>query len=307
MGHTREDFNFNSGGESCAAWLYRPEGDGPHPVVVMAHGFAGTRKARLWAYGERFADAGIAAFVFDYRHFGDSTGEPRQLLSISKQHDDWRAAIAFARTLEGVDQNRVALWGSSFSGGHVIALAAGDPRISAVIAQAPFADGPSTLKVAGIPNIVKLTVAGLRDAAAAATGREPYTLPAVGAPGTAAAMNQPDALPGYTALHDDPADFRNEFCARAGLTLGTYMPSRSAKDVTCPLLVLTCAGDSVTPAAPARKMAEVAPQGRNIEYPEQWGHFDIYVGELFEQTIKDQIGFLAEHLGVEETAAAATA
>ncbi len=306
MAEDRIDLSFGSGKETCAAWFYRPTGEGPHPVVVMAHGFAGTRAARLGAYAERFRDAGIAALVFDYRYFGDSTGEPRQLISIKHQLEDWRAAIDFARTLDGVDPARVALWGSSFSGGHVVQLAAENPQISAVISQTPFADGPSTLKVAGLPVIWRLTVAGLKDLGRAIRGREPYRLPAVARPGEAAAMSQPGSLEGYTALFDEPGEFRNEYCARVGLVLGGYMPSRKASKVRCPLLVLTCAGDAVTPPPPARRMAERAPRGENIDYEARWGHFDIYVGELFERTIADQVGFLREHLAPVDAATAAS-
>jgi dienelactone hydrolase len=121
----RRDVTFDSGGERCAAWLYTPDTPGPHPIVVMAHGFGAVRAARLWAFAERFAAAGLAALVFDYRYFGDSGGEPRQLLDVSRQLDDWRAAIAFARSLDGVDPERVAAWGSSFGGG---GLAGSVPR-----------------------------------------------------------------------------------------------------------------------------------------------------------------------------------
>jgi fermentation-respiration switch protein FrsA (DUF1100 family) len=78
----------------------------------------GARDQRLDAFAERFARAGLAALVFDYRHFGDSQGEPRQLLDIGRQLADWRAAIGYARTVDGIDPARIALWGSSFSGGH---------------------------------------------------------------------------------------------------------------------------------------------------------------------------------------------
>ena len=138
----REDLSFASGGETCAAWLYRPDGaPGPAPCVVMAHGFSGTRGDRLPAYAERFAAAGMAVLLFDYRHFGDSTGEPRQLLDIGRQQADYRAAVAFARTLGGIDATRIALFGTSFSGGHVVAVAAQDPSIAASSPQCPFADG----------------------------------------------------------------------------------------------------------------------------------------------------------------------
>src|SRR5206468_5312028 len=137
---SRSDVTFRSGGDACAAWLYRPEREGPYPIVVLAHGFGALREARLWAYAERFAAAGMAALVFDYRHFGASGGEPRQLLDVSRQLADWAAAVAFARGLDGVDAERVALWGTSLSAGHVVSTAADDPRVAAVVAQVPFAD-----------------------------------------------------------------------------------------------------------------------------------------------------------------------
>src|SRR3954447_3673537 len=111
----RKDVVFDSGGETIAAWLYRPEGDGDVPCVVMAHGFTGTREDGLPPYAEAFAAAGFAALLFDYRHFGDSTGAPRQLLDVRSQHEDYTQAIAFARGLDGIDASRIVLWGSSFS------------------------------------------------------------------------------------------------------------------------------------------------------------------------------------------------
>src|SRR5439155_3063383 len=97
MSFQRQDIRFNSEGARCGAWLYTPGEHGPHPTVVMAHGLGGQKAFRLDAYAERFAGAGLAALVFDYRHFGDSEGEPRQLVSIQRQLADWRAAITFAR------------------------------------------------------------------------------------------------------------------------------------------------------------------------------------------------------------------
>src|SRR4051794_10437332 len=207
----RIDVSFPSGGERCAAWLYRPEGSGPGACVVLAHGFGGVRYARLDAFAERFARAGFTALVFDYRHFGDSEGEPRQLIDIGRQLADWRAAVAFARSLEGVDPDRVALWGTSFSGGHVAMIAAEDDRIAAAISQAPFMDGAATLRAAGVRNMLRMTVAGLRDEWRRVTRGEPYLIPLVGPPGSLAAMTSADAEPGYRALFSPGQEFSNAF------------------------------------------------------------------------------------------------
>jgi dienelactone hydrolase len=278
----------------CAAWLYTPTGPGPHPIAVLAHGFGGVRTARLWAFAERFAAAGVAALVFDYRHFGDSGGEPRQLLDINRQLDDWRAAVAFARGLEGTDPERVAVWGTSFSGGHVTVIAGEDHRLAAAISQGPFLDGVWALRAAGPRNILRLTVAGLRDEARRLRGRPPFMLPVVGPPGSVAAMNSPDAEPGYRALFDDDSQFRNEVAARIGLKVGTYRPIRHAARIACPWLVCVADRDAVTPPEPALAAAAKAPRGEVRRY--DVGHFDIYVGETFEQVVADQVAFLGRHL-----------
>jgi hypothetical protein len=131
----RIDVLFRSGDARCAGWLY-PAGsaDAPAPCVVMGHGFGALKEGRLAAYAERFQLSGFAVLAFDYRHFGASTGQPRQLLNIRSQLADWAAAVDYVRGLEFVDADRIVVWGSSFGGGHVTRVAAQDPRIVAAIA-----------------------------------------------------------------------------------------------------------------------------------------------------------------------------
>src|SRR6476619_3796169 len=150
----------------------------------MAHGFSSTREERLHAYGERFADAGYAALVFDYRHFGDSGGQPRQLISIARQQSDYRAAIECARGLGQVDSERIVLWGTSFSGGHVLKLGADDHTISAVISQTPFTDGASAIRAADFKTFVRGSAYGVADVVGSWMGRPPVLVPAVGPPGS---------------------------------------------------------------------------------------------------------------------------
>jgi pimeloyl-ACP methyl ester carboxylesterase len=290
----RRDVSFSSQGVRCAAWLYTPEGAGPHPIAVLAHGFGGVRTARLWAFAERFAAAGVAALVFDYRHFGSSGGQPRQLLDIDLQLEDWRAAIACARALDGIDRDRVALWGSSFSGGHVAVLAAEDHGVAAAVSQGAFLDGLWVLRVAGPRNALRLTVAGIRDEAGRLFGRPAYMIPIVGPPGSVAAINSPGAEQGYRALFPQGAEFRNEVAARIGLRIASYRPIRHAAAITCPWLVCVVDGDVVTPPQPALKAAGLAPRGEARRY--EGAHFEIYVGELFERIAADQIEFLGRHL-----------
>ena len=290
----RVDLRFESGGESCAAWLY-PSQAPRAACVVMAHGFGGVREARLDAYAERFQQAGHAVLVFDYRHFGASSGEPRQLISIRRQLADWRAAVAFARSLDGVDPERVALWGTSFSGGHVLAVAARDPRVAAAISQVPFMSGPATVAARGPRDGLRLAVAGLRDVIGAVAGRRTRYVPIVGQPGTLAAMTAPGAEAGCRALFPPGFPWCNEVAARVFLRTGFYMPGRHARRVRCPLLVQVADEDVVTPPTPPARAARRAPRGELRRYP--GGHFDVYVGEPFERVVADQLAFLGRALG----------
>lgn len=284
----REDVQIPSDGEQLAAYLYRPEATtGPAPCVVMAHGFSATRDDGLPGYAEAFCDAGFVVVLFDYRHFGASTGEPRQLLDIARQHDDYRAVIAWARRLDGVDPDRIVLWGSSFSGGHVLEVAAADARIAAVIAQAPFADAIPTLKLMPLRNIVHAIAEGVRDQVAAWRGRPPRLIPAVGDPGTFAAMTAPEAKPGFESVVGQNSKWRNEFAARLVLRLALYRPGLKASRLRMPLLMCVCDDDATTPPKPAVKAAGRAPRGELRRYP--YGHFDIYHDP---QVKADQVAFL---------------
>lgn len=289
---SRSDVSFESSAARCAAWLYRPAGPPPFPCVVMAHGFGGTREVRLDAYAERFAAAGFAALVFDYRHFGASEGEPRQLLDVAKQLGDWRAAIAWARAQPEIDAARVAIWGTSFSGGHVMSLGAEDAQLAAIVAQVPFCDP----RAAVTPKwqMLRLVVAGLRDAWRGRRGRPPLEIPIVGPPGALAVLTSPDSMPGYLALVPPGSRWRNAVAGRVVLQMPRYQPAAKAAQIRSPLLVCVAEQDVLTPPAPALEAAARAPRGTAKQYPCQ--HFEIYLGALFERAVADQIEFLEEHL-----------
>ncbi|KRA37816.1 MULTISPECIES: alpha/beta hydrolase [unclassified Nocardioides] len=290
---TRHDVRFASDGDDCAAWLHLPDGVTSPPVVVLGHGLGATRDMRLDAYGERFAQAGIAALSFTYRHFGDSEGSPRQLLSIKRQLADWDAALAHVQTRTDVDRTRVAVWGSSFGGGHAITVASRHPELSAAVAQCPFTDGLASAKALGARGTLKVLPLVARDVAAAATGRAPVMIPLAAAPGERALMNAPDALQGYQALVPSGGTFVNEVAARVAPTITRYRPGKAARRVAPPILFCITNHDTVTPAAQTLAYAKTAPRGEIKEYDA--GHFDIYLGAAFEEVVADQVEFLTRH------------
>jgi fermentation-respiration switch protein FrsA (DUF1100 family) len=287
---------FDSGGLRCAADLYWPaDTTGPLACVVMGHGFSGTRDMGLAPYAERFASAGMAVLMFDYRHFGASDGQPRQLIDITEQLDDYRAAIRFARSLRGVDPERIALWGTSLSGGHVIAVAAADPQIGAVVAQVPWVGIERARRSARSMRVTLLLfAAAIRDAIGSLLGRPPYLVPAVGDPTDVAVFADADARMWRDTLACTAPTWRNAFAARVLFSLLRYRPGRSAKQLTMPLLVCVADQDTAASVNLAAQAARQAPRGELRRYP--FGHFAAYIGTGFEQIITDQVAFLRRHL-----------
>lgn len=285
-----------SGGTRLSVYRYLPNGPGRKPCIVMAHGFTAVRDQALPAYAEAFQRAGYVVLLFDYRHFGASDGEPRQLLDIGRQLADYRAVISYARGLAGVDPERVVLFGSSFSGGHVVTLAAEDPRIAAVLAQVPFADGRATLGSLPKSTTAQIAALAVLDKAGSLVGRGPIYVKAVGAPGTLAVLTAPEAEPGFASIDPPGSLWRNELAARAMLTVGSYRPITKAKRLAAPLLVTVADRDETVPPEPAARMGGDAPRGEVIRYP--LGHFEIYTGAPFEATMVDILDFLRRHVPV---------
>ncbi|WP_203142760.1 alpha/beta hydrolase [Marinobacter mangrovi] len=283
------DVQFSSAGQQCSAWWYRPEGSGPFATIVMAHGLGGTREQRLPAFAERFSEAGYACLVFDYRHFGASEGEPRQILDIQKQLADWKAAIAYVRDRSDADRNRIVLWGTSFAGGHVLATAAEDDQIAAVISQCPFTDGLASGLAMDPMTSLKLTALALRDRVGSWLGADPVMVKLAGRPGELALMNAPDAASGYTAVRDG-SDAPEHVAARIALDIVRYYPGRQVRNIKARILFCVCDSDTVAPAPRTLKHAKHAPDKDIKCYPD--GHFDIYSGGPFEQVVNDQIAFL---------------
>ena len=299
----RRDVWFTSGADRCHAWLYLPSGaspDRPVPVIVMAHGLGAVKALRLSAYAERFHAAGYACLVFDYRYFGDSEGEPREMLSIRSQRQDWQAAVTFARTLPELDANRVVVWGTSFAGGHVVATAARDPRIAAAIAQCPFLDGIASVRQLPVRETLTLVAAGAKDMLAHVRGREPVRIKAGARPGEVGLMSSLEDMQSLLALLAasgiDEADYHNDVPARVALTIPMARPGRAAGDIACPILFCVADRDNLAPAEATVRLAARAPRGEIKRY--DTGHFDIYLGHDFEAAITDQLAFLARHVPV---------
>ena len=171
-----EHVSFASDGLMIAADLYPPEnaGGADTPVVVLGGGWCYVKEIVQPSFAREFNQRGITALVFDYRHLGESAGEPRQRINPWDQVEDYKNAISFAQRIEGIDPQRIGAWGISYSGGHVIQLAATDRRIKAACSVVPVINGYENMRLAhGTLGLRRLLRAVADDRAARFAGAEP--------------------------------------------------------------------------------------------------------------------------------------
>jgi pimeloyl-ACP methyl ester carboxylesterase len=295
-GTERRDVRFACGETDCAAWLFLPAGAAEPPVVVMGHGFAGTRDVALPRFAERFARAGLAALVIDYRHFGASGGSPRQLVDPWRQLEDWRAALAHARASAELDGERVALWGSSMGAGHALAAAADDGGVRAVVAQVPLIDtgleGEATFY--GVAWVVRLLLNAWLDLGAGWLGREPVLLPAIAPTGSFGMIVDDAAHEAFEKLVTPGSTYRNAVAARSILTFDDWNPAARTREIRAPVLLVASRSDRFAPFAAAQRFAADAPDATLAEI--EGDHFDVYSSPVLERAAELETGFLVRHL-----------
>lgn len=268
-----------------AGWLYLPEpaNGEPAPGLVMAHGLSAVKEMCLDDYASVFAGEGIVALVFDTPGFGASGGTPRQAPYPQAQIDAYREMIGWLRQRPEVDGERIGAWGTSFSGGNVITLAAGGNGLRAAVAQVPgLGEGGPPASEAFL------------EAMAAALEQDSMVL-ATSPPDGPGVMRADGAHEWFHRVAAERApSWRNELKASALAELGPYRPIDELAKVAIPLLLLVAPDDLLTPPGPALALT---PSMSNVEVVEvSGGHFDVYEGEGFEESSRAESAFFKRHL-----------
>jgi uncharacterized protein len=283
---SREDIEFKGEGDATLrGWFYPARNTtGPAPAIVLAHGLTAVKEMHIGPYAEVFADAGLNAIVYDHQNFGDSDGLPRQEVDPIQQYRDYRNAISYACTRPEVDASRIGVWGSSFSGGLVLAIGANDRRVTAVVSQVPFISGPGIVTRMIRPDFRAHLLEGLYgDRAHRYAGGEPHMLPAV----TPDPLSQ--ALMASTETHDwftktaanHAPNWKNEVTVRSFELIAEWDPGATIDRISpTPLLMIVTSGDVVAPYEQALEASERAREPKQLLLL-PGGHFDLYEGDGF--------------------------
>jgi fermentation-respiration switch protein FrsA (DUF1100 family) len=295
----RRDVEFDAEGVTLRGWFYPAEGAaGPAPTIVLSHGFSAVKEMYLDRYAELFSANGLNALVYDNRNFGDSDGTPRQEIDPWAQVRDFRHAITYATTLSETDATRIGVWGSSYSGGHVLVVAAIDRRVKAVVSQVPM--------VSGYDNVRALVrsdfLGGFRqqfdeDRLARFRGDPPAMVPVVAEdPLAPSALPTPDSWQWFTETGKTRApNWSNEVTLRTVEMLAEYNPVDYIWQISpTPLLLLPAQNDVLTPTHLAIAAFEKAREPKRLEIL-PGGHFDAYV-EGFEASSNPALAWFVQHL-----------
>ncbi|WP_438005306.1 alpha/beta fold hydrolase [Sorangium sp. So ce321] len=298
-----------SDGTRLEGWLFLPRAPRA-PLVVMAPGLTGTKDGHLEPFAWRFVRRGMAVLLFDYRCFGGSDGEPRHWADPARHREDYESALRFARgplaSHGRVDAGRIALWGSSFSGGTALVTAARDAGIRAVVAQAPFLETPPSQEPSGL-SLLRYMLWTTLDLSRLLP---PIYVPVFGRPGEwafATSVESPrrgdpqdPAAPLFWRTLPRPprGGWENRMLARMLATFDAFRPMDAAAEVRCPVLLVAADRDDLVPRAFVERAHRAIRSADKRLDVLPCGHFDLYVGPFFARNAASQADFLARQLGV---------
>jgi len=288
----RTDLRFHAGGVTLAGWYYRPAGDGPHPLVVLSHGFSVLMAMGLDRYAEAFAHAGLACLVYEHRNFGASEGAPRHEIDPWQQVSDMRDAISHARSLPGIDRERIGLWGTSYSGGHALVVAALDRRVKCVVSQVPLVAGEETLRSWVGDAWARVQERFVADRDVRCRGD---------APATTRPARTGSQTWDWVEATGTAAIYPNEITLRSLELLAGYEPrDYVARIAPTPLLMILATEDTQTPYAGQLAAFERAKEPKHLVQLDG-GHYDVYT-KRFGQASDAACRWFARHLATDRQA-----
>lgn len=268
---------------------------GPQPVIVMGHGIGAIKAAGLAPFASAFAAKGYYAITFDYLHFGESDGEPRNLLTISGELQDFRDVIAWTRQRpDQFDPQRIVVWGSSFGGMHTTALLASDQELAGGIAQCPCVDGFAAVKMQSLLKFLRISYAAMSDRIRSFFGKDPVYINLTGdglCGSPIALMEGSEVIEGWQRITPPDVPFPNIITARSLLEFPTHRPVLDLKKSKKPYLIVLPTWDHQAPLEAAEAAVRNAPLGEGLKVP--GGHFDLYAGGVaFNANLAGQLEFL---------------
>jgi pimeloyl-ACP methyl ester carboxylesterase len=272
------------------------------PTLVMTHGTSATITMVVDVYAEALCRAGFNVLLYDHRNFGASDGEPRYEINPWVQGRSYRDAVAFLRSQLGA--TRIALWGDSYTGMVVLVVGALIDDISAIIAQIP-ATGMQLPEVqpskAALDTLRSIFATGdIAGGPEHTTGPMPVVSPDQ--------MNLPSLLQPIQAYRwfieyggRFGTNWQNRVTRVIPPTPVPFNAYLTAPYLKAPTLMLVGRNDEMVHCNRSVQQAVFAAITAPKKFYEiDGGHFGLlwHPGALFDESVKCQVGFLRETLGL---------
>jgi dienelactone hydrolase len=292
----REDIAFNADGTTLRGWLYRPERLDSAPVIVMAHGFSAVKEMYLDRYAEVFAKAGLGGVLSPPGERGGRAAPPRQEINPWQQIEDYRHAITYVSILPGIDARRVGIWGTSYSGGHVLVVGATDRRVKCVVAQVPTISGhESGLRRVPADKAAALTDAFAEDRLRRMLGEAPSMRKVAGAPEEQPIYTAKDCVDWFTEGSKIAPSWKNEVTLRTVEWTRAYEPGAHIPHISpTPLLMIVGLQDTITGTDLQLEAFNQALEPKKLALF-AGGHFDPYVVR-FQESSRAAVDWFVAHL-----------
>ncbi len=286
----KADIQFYSEGSLIKGHLYTPDSASNAPIVILVHGFAGVKEMLLPAFAEHFAANGMAALTFDYRGFGESEGVPGRLVP-HEQITDIRNAITYATTLDGIDSNRIGLWGTSYGGANAIVAASRDRRVNVLCVQLTFGNGE------------RVIMGGKSDEEKEKLRESIHRI------WSKAVTDNKQMMLGVNRLLADEQSkkFYSEFVQKFDalkiklpfLTMRETMehiPEEYIGRINIPISITVATGDTVNPPEESYRLYELANEPKALFEIENATHYEVYEGLYFNQAVAQQTEWFKKYI-----------
>ncbi|KAI1811658.1 DltD N-terminal domain protein [Poronia punctata] len=277
--------------------LYPAAGSEPGPAIVMTPGFNLTRRTLMPKIAVVFQGNGVTALAYDPRTLGSSDGVPRNNIHPGQQVSDYHDAVTFLKSDPRVDQNKIAIWGMSFSGAVALSAAALDPRVRLIIAVCPL----TTWELPENRSRGVMSKA-MQDRESQITGNKPLYLPMINLKGEnptgfGAGSGAQELHLVQRSLQELP-DFEINTTIQTYYNIRTWNPFHTLRLLSqTPTILITPEEDRISLAEKQKDLIYEKLTGpRFMHVVPGKGHMDIFDGESFGSTMQMQVDFIRRHL-----------
>jgi len=268
----REPIRYDVAGETVIGHLHLPESPGRHPAVIVAGPMTSVKEQVTGVYAAALAERGIAALAIDHRHYGESSGTPRQYEHHARKVVDLKAGLRFLAGHTSVDPSRIGAVGVCLGAGYAAWASVGEPLIKALGFVAGYYRDPGEMRARDPDGFGAKVAQGVAARQQYERTGEVLMIPAAAVEGDAA-MQTADTVDYYTRRAAVPA-YRNAFAVMSREHFLPFDIQAAAPRLTAPVVMIQ--SEAALFPVWARRFYDAIPMPKHLEWLLSRGQTDFY-------------------------------